>query len=184
MDRFPPLAADDLNEAQVRVASALTQGPRGGLRGPFVAMLRAPEFMDRAQRLGEYIRYDSTIPARLRELAIIVTAACWRQSYEWHVHAPLAQKAGAAPSTVAALARGENGPDMADDERVVADFCRAVHRDRAANDATFNAARTLLGEATLVELLGLCGYYAMLAMVLNVARSPLPEGAVDMFATP
>jgi len=176
-DRLPPLPPGALSEAQQRAAEALISGRRGALFGPFVPLLRSPELLNRAQRLGEFLRYDSAIEPRLRELAILVTARHFRQAYEWHVHAPEAAQAGLAPEAIAALACGERPRDFKADEAVVYDFCSEAHRTHRVSDATYAATLQLLGEQGLVDLCGVCGYYALLALVMNIARTPLPPGA-------
>ena len=126
-DRLPPLERDAMTPAQQRAADALVRGRRGALFGPFVPLLRSPELLDRAQRLGEYLRYDSALPARLRELAILVTARHFRQAYEWHVHAPAAIDAGLAPESLAEIAAGVRAQTLRADEAIVHDFCAELH---------------------------------------------------------
>jgi 4-carboxymuconolactone decarboxylase len=181
-DRFPPLTPEEMTPAQRRAADALVRGPRGALFGPFVPMLRSPEFMDRAQRLGEYLRYDSAIARRLRELAILVTARHFRQSYEWHVHAPAAIEAGLAERTLSAIAEGRRPEALEIDEAAVYDFCVELHGGHEVSDATHARARALLGEQGVIDLCGVCGYYGLLALVMNVARTPLPPGAAAPWA--
>jgi 4-carboxymuconolactone decarboxylase len=181
-ERLPKQNPADYDAEQRAAAAALIASPRGEVRGPFVPMMRSPELMDRAQKLGEFLRYRCSIPERLREWAIIVTARAWRQDYEWFVHAPLARKAGVAHAAIAALAQGvDPGDAAAQDERIVHDFCVALHRANFVNDATYGRALDLLGERGVIELTGICGYYALLAMMLNVARTPCPG---ERFAVP
>ena len=182
--RLPPLADAMLSAAQRRVVDAITQGPRGRLGGPFIALLRSPELCQRTQMLGEYLRYDSVVPQRLRELAILATARHWRQSYEWHTHAPIAERAGLPRSLIDALAEGRSPEPLAADEAAVLCFCDQLHQHHVVSDAAYEHARDVLGEAGVVELCGICGYYALLAMVLNVARTPLPAGAAALFSPP
>jgi 4-carboxymuconolactone decarboxylase len=179
--RLPAVAESELSEAQRQVRAAIAQGPRGRLSGPFGVLLRSPELCQRTQLLGEYLRFDSVIPQRLRELAILATAYHWRQSYEWQTHAPIARGLGIGEECIAALAGGRQPPAPAADEAVVLSFCRQLHAAHAVDDATYAAARGLLGEAGVVELCGICGYYALLAMVLNVARTPPPDGTATAF---
>ncbi len=176
-DRLPPIPEDELTSDQRRVVAALERGRRGALFGPFVPLLRSPELMDRAQRLGEYVRYDSAIAPRLRELAILVTARHFRQSYEWHVHAPAAAQAGVAERTVAAIAAGHRPQTLQADEAVVYDFCTELHVEHEVSDSTYARALAALGEQGVIDLCAVCGYYGLLALVMNVARTPLPPGA-------
>ncbi|MFT3905450.1 MAG: carboxymuconolactone decarboxylase family protein [Steroidobacteraceae bacterium] len=182
MERLGALPAESLDDAQRRVAATLAAGPRGALRGPFVPLLRSPELCDRTQHLGEFLRYQCSVPERLRELAIIQTARLWQQTYEWHVHAPLALRAGVASETIAALAAGHRPERLQDDEALIIDFCVELHGHHSVSDGTYARALALLGERGVVDLVGLCGYYALLAMVLNVAQSALPAGSQPAFA--
>ncbi len=166
----------ELTPEQRRAAETLARGPRGAVFGPFIPLLRSPELLDRAQRLGEYLRYESAIPQRLRELAILLTARHFRQPYEWHVHAPAALRAGLAQQTVEAIAAGRR-PPLAADEATVYDFCTELNGGHAVSDATYGAALELLAEGGVIDLCGLCGYYGLLALVMNAARTPLPDGA-------
>jgi 4-carboxymuconolactone decarboxylase len=175
-DRLPPIPPDELTPAQRRAAEALTSGPRGALFGPFVPMLRSPELLDRAQRLGEYLRYDCAVPPRLRELAILMTARHFSQPYEWHVHAPAAAQAGLDAAVIAAIAARRRPPSTQADEAVVYEFCRELHDRHAVSDDTYAAALRLLGAQGVMDLCGVCGYYGLLALVMNVARTPLPAG--------
>lgn len=176
-DRLPPLERDEMTPEQRRAADELVRGRRGALFGPFVPLLRSPELLGRAQRLGEYLRYDSALPARLRELAILVTARHFRQAYEWHVHAPAGIEAGLAPETLADIAANRRPQAPRADEAVVHDFCLELHTRHEVRDETYAAALALLGEHGLIDLCGVCGYYGLLALVMNTARTPLPEGA-------
>jgi 4-carboxymuconolactone decarboxylase len=176
-DRLPPIALEAMTPEQRRAAEELVRGRRGALFGPFVPLLRSPQLLERAQRLGEYLRYDSALPARLRELAILVTARHFRQAYEWHVHAPAGIDAGLASITVAEIAAGRRPQSLRDDEAVVHDFCTELNTRHEVRDETYAAALALLGEHGLVDLCGTCGYYGLLALVMNAARTPLPEGA-------
>jgi 4-carboxymuconolactone decarboxylase len=177
-DRMPPLAPEILTPAQQRAAAAIVSGRRGALFGPFIPLLRSPELLDRTQRLGEYLRYDCTIPQRLRELAILVTARHYDQTYEWYVHAPAAAGAGLAASVITAIAARSTPAQGQPDEQTVHAFCSELLAGHSVSDATYARALALLGEAGVVDLCGLCGYYGLLALVLNVARTPLPEGVV------
>jgi 4-carboxymuconolactone decarboxylase len=174
-DRLPPIPEDRQTPAQRRAAAELAAGLRGGLRGPFIPMLRSPELLDRTQHLGEYLRYRGVVPHKLRELAILVTARHWGASYEWYAHAPIARKAGLAPTLIEALAVDREPTGLEADEETVLRFCRELHQSHAVNDSVYARALALFGEDGVVELTALCGYYALLAMVLNVARTPTPQ---------
>ncbi|WP_293970043.1 carboxymuconolactone decarboxylase family protein [Sphingomonas sp.] len=171
-DRFPPTDPADWDDAMRAAAAALIATPRGEVRGPFVPLLRSPDLLDRTQKLGEFLRYRCGVEERLREFAICVIARLWSQPYEWRAHAPLAARAGVAQATLAALRDGRAAPDMPADERLILDFCTALDADRRIDDDLHTRTVAILGESGTIELVGLCGYYALLAMVMNVARTP------------
>jgi 4-carboxymuconolactone decarboxylase len=181
-ERLPPIPESQQSPAQRRVATALIAGPRGRLGGPFIALLRSPELCERTQRLGEYLRYASIVPPRLRELAILATARHWRQNYEWQVHAPIAERAGISRKLIDALAAGRDPEALAPDEDTVLRFCIQLQLGHEVGDALYGQTRDLLGEDGVVELCAICGYYTLLAMVLNVARTAVPAGAEAPFA--
>lgn len=176
MPRFPALPPERMTDAQRRVHESIAGGPRGGVRGPFNALLRSPELADRVQRVGEYLRFNSSLPARLNELAILVNARFWGSKYEWWAHRPLALKAGLAGSVADDLARNRRPATMQPDEAVVYDFCTALHTEHAVDDALFARAVAAFGEAGVIDLIGVSGYYTLVSMVLNVAGVPLPAG--------
>jgi 4-carboxymuconolactone decarboxylase len=173
-DRLPPIPPAEWTEAQRRYAQEIIDGPRGALVAPFVPLMRSPELMAHAQRMGEYLRYRSALGQRLSELAILVTSRHWSQPVEWTIHAPIALKVGIDASVVEAVAKGERPATMSDDEVAVHDFCIELHRDKAVSDATWQNAVARFGEAGVVDLIGLNGYYALLSMVMNAARTPPP----------
>lgn len=183
-DRLPPIPTEQWSSAQRDAAAELIEGPRGGLRGPFVPLLRSPELLTRTQRLGEYIRYQSVIPQRLRELAILATARFWQQGYEWATHAPIAARCGIPQAWIDAIGADQEPVDADSEALTVLQFCGALHRTHRVDDALYQRALAQLGEAGVVELSALCGYYALLAMLLNVARTPTPAGAATPFGPP
>ncbi len=174
-ERLGPIAPEDWTPAQRAAAQAIIDGPRGALYGPFVPLLRSPELMEYAQRMGEYLRYRSAIGVRLSELAILVTARQWNQEVEWAIHAPIAAQVGIPASVIEAIAQGCRPEDMLVDEAVVHDFCVELHVGKAVSDRMYAEALALFGEQGVVDLVGLNGYYAFLAMVMNVARTAVPD---------
>ncbi len=170
-DRLPPVAPERWTAAQREQADAMIAGPRGAILAPFAPLLRSPELAGHVQRLGAYLRYKSAVGVRLTELAILVTASEWQQPVEWAIHAPIAEREGIAPATIAALARRERPAAMTDDEAAVYDVCIELHRHHCIGDATWARAVALFGEAGVVDLIGVNGYYALLAMVMNGART-------------
>jgi len=159
---------------QRAAAQAIVDGPRGAVYGPFVPLLRSPELMEYAQRMGEYLRYRSAIGVRLSELAILVTARQWNQQVEWAIHAPIAAQVGIPASVIHAIAERRRPGDMLVDETVVYDFCTELHERKAVSDRVYADALALFGEQGVVDLMGLNGYYTFLAMVMNTARTAVP----------
>jgi 4-carboxymuconolactone decarboxylase len=183
-DRLPPLDPAAWTDAQRAAAEEIIAGPRGALISPFVPMLRSPELTTHAQRMGEYLRYRSALGLRLSELAILVTSAHWSQQVEWTIHVPIALKQGVALATVQAIARRETPTGLPEDERVVHAFCSQLLRAQRVDDATWAEAVALLGEQGVVDLTGVCGYYAFLAMMMNAARTPAPPEIATVVELP
>ncbi|HEX7967611.1 MAG TPA: carboxymuconolactone decarboxylase family protein, partial [Stellaceae bacterium] len=175
-DRFKPLTMDEMTLEQKAMADAILSGPRGTLNGPFNVMLRSPDLGDRLQKVGEYVRFKTSIPPRLNELAILVTARAWTAQYEWYAHYQYAMKAGVPPAVAEDIAAGKRPTKMQSDEEVVYNFTRELIDTKQVSDATFNAAKEKFGERGVVDLVGLIGYYHIVSMLLNVDRYPLPEG--------
>ncbi|MBK1662232.1 carboxymuconolactone decarboxylase family protein [Paracraurococcus ruber] len=161
---------------QRRVAEAIMSGPRGRLSGPFNAWLRSPEVGDRLQRVGEELRFRSSIPAALNEFAILITAREWSSQYEWYAHHPLALKAGLPDGVATDLAQGRRPEGMSEDQRIVYEFCTELHRNRVVSDASFAAAKARFGERGVVDLIAVSGYYVAVSMTLNTAQVGLPAG--------
>ncbi|MDB5414643.1 MAG: 4-carboxymuconolactone decarboxylase [Rubritepida sp.] len=181
MSRFTELTDATMTPRQREVAASIGAGARSGLRGPFPAWLHSPEMADALQRAGRFMRWDSSFPARLSELAILITAKRYRARYEWFAHYPLAMQGGLKPEIAEAVRLGELPAGMADDEAAVYRFCTELHADGDVSDIAFAGAKALFGETGVVELLGICGYYAAVGLTLNVARVPLPDGTPDPF---
>ena len=186
-ERFPILQPEQMTAEQKKVLDAILSGPRAAnygpegvarvLRGgPFNAWLRSPELGDRLQKVGEYIRFNSSLPLRLNEFAILITAREWTSQYEWYAHHPLAMKAGLDPRIAEELALGKRPSGMKDDEAAVYEFCTQLHRNKKVDDAAFNRALALFGEKGVVDLIGVSGYYTAVSMTLNVAEVPVPAG--------
>jgi 4-carboxymuconolactone decarboxylase len=182
-ERFPTLTPEQMTPEQKRLADAIQSGPRAavpgrpqGLGGPFNVWLRSPELGDRLQRVGEQLRFRSSIPAALNEFAILITAREWSSQYEWHAHHRLALQAGLPASVAADLAQGRRPEGMTEEQRIVYEFCTELHRNRFVSDATFAAAKQRFGEQGVVDLIGVSGYYVAVAMTLNTAQVGLPPG--------
>ena len=175
--RFPDLKREQMTDAQKRVYDTIVSGPRGSVYGPFGPLLRSPELADRVQKLGEYLRFNTSLPARLNEFAIIINARFWESKYEWYVHMPLSVKGGLAQSIADDLAQNRRPANMKPDEELVYDFCTTLHRQHFVDDGLFKRGVSMLGEAGMMDLIGVSGYYTLVSMVLNVAEVPLPPGA-------
>ena len=191
--RLGPLAPQDLDPEQTRVLDAMLAGPRGKsgflsrerpVAGPFAPWLLSPGFAHRAQELGAYVRYGTSLDPRLKELAIIVVGAAWKAGYEFAAHGPMAIRAGVSREVVAALARAETPSFDRNDERIVYEFARDLVENRRVADERYAAAAELLGEAGTVELVGTLGYYTLVCMTLNAFEVPLGEGMEPPFAAP
>jgi len=162
---------------QKKLVDSILAGPRTSLDGPFNSLLRSPEMGDLAQKFGAQVRFHSSIPPRLNEFAILITARQWSAQYEWLAHRKLAIAAGLSPAIADAVAAGKRPASMQPDEEVVYNFCTDVLTTKHATDTTFQAAKEKFGERGVVDLLGVMGYYQFVSMLLNVDGYPLPEGA-------
>lgn len=174
-DRFMPLTYDEMTPAQRTFIENLLAGPRGGVEGPFNAMLRSPEMGDLGQRFGAY-RFTTAVPRRLWELAILVTARHWTSQFEWYAHNRAAQQAGLSPAICDAIAEGRRPTGMKPDEEAVYSFASELLEKKQVSDGTFQAIKDQLGERGLVDLVGIMGWYGTVSMFLNVDRYPLPDG--------
>jgi 4-carboxymuconolactone decarboxylase len=175
-DRMPPIPADKMSDAQKKAAASIVAGPRGRLIGPFIPLMRSPELMDRLQKVGEYIRFDNSLGHKLTEFTILITSRRWTQETEWNSHSDLALKAGLSPEIIAAVREGRRPSAMAADEEAIYDFCVELDQNRSVSDATYANVLKKFGEQGVIDLTGTIGYYTTLAMVLNVARTPLQPG--------
>lgn len=190
--RFDRIHVDQMTDDQKIYFNSLMAGPISGtgskgvvqgatsLGAPFNVFLRSPVLAERMRKVGEYLRFGSTIPKRLNEFAILITARTWTAQYEWYAHLRLALKEGLAPSIGEELALGKRPSNMQPDEEAVYNFCNELHTKHSVSDAHYKAVLDLFGEQGVVDLMVVSGYYVMVAMALNVNRSPLPEGAIPI----
>jgi 4-carboxymuconolactone decarboxylase len=181
-DRMPPIPESQQTEAQKKAVAEFTAARKTGISGPFVPMLRSPEVMNRARAMGDYLRFNSVLPPRLSELAILITARYWTQNYEWDAHNQLALQGGLSADIVKAIADGRRPEKMAADEEVLYTFCDELHRNQSISDATYARAVSTFGEQGVIDIVGISGYYTLLAMVLNTARTPVPAGHTPALA--
>ena len=176
-DRFKPLTYDEMTPAQKTMVEHLFAGPRAGADGPFNVLLRSPEMGDIAQQFGAAMRFNPSMPRKLNELAIIVTARHWTSQYEWYAHHRAALAAGVSPAIADAIAQGKRPTGMQADEDAVYTFCSELLNTKQVSDATFAAAKNAVGEKGVVDLIGVMGWYQVVSMLLNTDRYPLPDGA-------
>jgi 4-carboxymuconolactone decarboxylase len=176
-ERMPPLALDQLDPVQRAAAEELIAGPRGAVFGPFIPLLRSPELMQRLQKVGEYLRFDSALDARITEFVILIVSRHWTQQFEWRMHYPLAQKAGVAADVLEAVADGRHPAGMAPDEEAAYRFCTELLRNHGVSDATYRQALAVFGERGLVDMTALAGYFSTVSMVMNAVHTPPLAGS-------
>jgi 4-carboxymuconolactone decarboxylase len=170
-ERLPPIAAENMSQEQRRAAEEFKAGRGYDLIGPFAVMVRSPEVMLRAKGLGDYLRFRNVLPKGVSEMVILITAREWTQEFEWSHHYTYALEAGLSPTVIGAIADGRRPPTMARDEAAAYDFAMELQRRKSVSDTTYQAAHKAFGEAGVVDLIGLIGYYSLLAMMMNVART-------------
>jgi 4-carboxymuconolactone decarboxylase len=174
-ERFPPIPTDQLTPEQKAVVDAITSGPRKSIAGPFNVWLRSPALADPLQKVGAYVRFQSSLPVKLNEFAILITGRQWTADFEWAYHYPLAVAAGLKKSVLADLSDGKTPVGMDADETLVYDFSTELHRDKTVSDATYNATLARFGERGVTDLIAVNGYYDIVCMTLNVAQVGRPE---------
>jgi 4-carboxymuconolactone decarboxylase len=177
-DRMPPLAESQMDEAQRKATAALIAGPRKAVFGPFIPLMRSPDLLDRLQRVGEYLRFGSSIPPKLNEFAMLLVARHVSNQFEWAVHHPSAIKAGIARATLDLIEQGRYPVGMPEDEELVYDFCTELLSKHHVCDATYARALKAFGERGIMDLVGTVGYFVAICMVMNVAGTPAPASDV------
>ena len=176
MSRLPIPTLETMTPEQRRVYDDIRTGPRGSVRGPFPVLLISPKVADPLQRLGAYLRFDTPLPARARELATLIAARHWTCQIEWYSHAPLALKSGVPEPLVAAI-KGRKQPALDDPaDKAVYDVSTELLNKGTVSEPTHKAAVQALGAESVVELVVLVGYYTTLAMTINAHAVPMPEG--------
>jgi 4-carboxymuconolactone decarboxylase len=176
-ERMPAIPRDQMDDAQRAAADELIAGPRKGVKGPFIPLLRSPQLMARLQKVGEYLRFESALSRRVNEFVTLVVSRAWTQQFEWAAHVPLAIGAGTAAQTIEALREGRRPTGMSRDEELAYDFTIELQRSCGVSDATYRACVEAFGERGLIDLVGLIGYFTTVSMVLNVAHTPAEAGA-------
>jgi 4-carboxymuconolactone decarboxylase len=177
-DRLPLPAEDALTPAQRAAVAEISAGPRGGVIGPFAPLLRNPELMTRVQKVGEQLRWDGGLERRLFEMAILFVSRWWDQGFEWSHHHPLALAEGLDPAIADAIGEDRRPEGMDPAATAVWELLDELHRTHGVSDEVYERALAELGDAGVVELTVTAGYYTTLAMIMNVARTPVPGGPV------
>jgi 4-carboxymuconolactone decarboxylase len=173
-DRMPPLARGSLNEKQRKVAEELINGPRGGVKGPFIPLLRSPELVDRLGKVGEYLRFGSSLQPKISEFVMLVVSREWTNQFEWAVHAPLALKNGLKQDVIDALAEGRRPKGMAEDEEIAYEICEELSRTKSVCETTYRRAVERFGEVGVIDIATVYGYFVTVCAIMNLAHTPPP----------
>src|SRR3954462_8074154 len=179
--RFAQLTMDQLNEAQKSLGEQVMKVSSVGLAGPYNPMMRSPVLGERLFDLFHYLRWETSVPAKLNEFAIIIIGRQWRSQVEWYAHAPLAQKAGLSPQIIAELKANKRPSGMAEDEAAVYDFITELTTTKKVSDETFARARKVFNDQQIVDLTAVAGNYVMVAMMLAMAEETVPPGKEPPF---
>lgn len=174
MTRLTKLSVEEMPEEQRRMYEELIANQRGSVRGPFGVWLRSPELVDHMRNFFEFLQQRTSLPPRLRELAILLTVRFWEARYAWNAHEPQALHAGLGPEVISAIGRGERPAFLQPDEAVVFDLCTELQDQHEVSNATYRAAVELLGESGAVESIALIGFYTTVSMTVKAFRIPVP----------
>ena len=176
-ERLPMPSADSMTDAQRAAAQALIDGPRKAVFGPFIPLLQSPVLMERIGSLGEYLRFDSPLDPRVRELVTCAVARHVGNQFEWVVHAAAAVKAGVSADAIEALRLGRRAAPLAEDEQLALDFALELLQTNGVSEPTYAATQSRFGKSALVDLSAIVGYFAMVCWVMNVAHTPATPAA-------
>jgi 4-carboxymuconolactone decarboxylase len=175
MARLKTIENRDMTERQRQIHDEIASGPRGQVRGPLAIWLYRPELADRAQRLGQYCRYNTSLEPRLSELAILTTACIWNAAFEWQTHVPHALAGGVDSSIIDSLSADQTPYFANEDEEIVYRVTREINITRQLSDDTYNQVVKILGIEATVDLIGLLGYYALISMTIKAFNIPSIE---------
>ena len=175
LDRMPDIPEAQMSPDQKRVMDEIAAGPRGRIGGPFIPLMRSPELMNRLQKVGEYLRFQNTVGLRNSEFAVLIVARHWSQPIEWAIHRPIAEKEGVLPATCDAIAEGRRPDNMTDDETLIYNVLEELRNNRSLSDTTYAQLLKRFGEQGVIDLVAHYGYYSLLAMTMNVARTEVPQ---------
>jgi len=171
---MPPIPKTQWTAAQQKAAVEFAAMRGQDVFGPFAVMLRSPEVMLRTAAMGDYMRYRTSLPRALNELIILITARHWSQQFEWYVHQPMALEAGLPQHVVSAVSKGRRPENMSSDESIVYDFTTELQRLQNVSDPTYARAAERFGEHGVIDMIGVAGYYSLLSMMMNTARTAVP----------
>jgi len=180
LDRMPPIPDAQMSAEQKRIMDEIAAGPRGRIGGPFIPLMRSPELMDRLQKVGEYLRFQNTVGFRNSEFAVLIVARHFSQPVEWAIHRPIAEREGVLPATCDAIAEGRRPDGMTDDETLIYNVLEELHTNRSLSDVTYLQLFKRFGEQGVIDLVAHYGYYSLLAMTMNVARTAVPANAISV----
>lgn len=178
-DRLPEIPPDQLTEAQKEASKTFLEDRKVPVFGPFVPLLRSPQLMLQAMSMGDYLRYHNSLPQKINEFVILITARVWTQQLEWQIHYPIALKAGLPQSIADAVAKGDRPQGMDEAEEIVWDFSTQLHQDKKVDAKTWSRAVAEFGEQGVIDMAGTNGYYDFLAMTMNAAQTA-PDPAKPM----
>lgn len=178
--RYRQLTFEDMNDRQREVAKELSNSPRGEVRGPFQYLLLRPALAEATRQLADCIRYDNILPAKLRELAIIIAARHWSSHYEWQAHRAIAEREGLAKDICDAIAEGRRPSNMCADEQLVYEACRELLANHGVSDGTYAAIVERFGADGAVDALATVSFYSYVALMINAGKVPVPDGAQQL----
>jgi len=180
LDRMPVIPEAQMSPDQKRVMDEIAAGPRGRIGGPFIPLMRSPELMNRLQKVGEYLRFQNTVGLRNSEFAVLIVARHWSQPIEWAIHRPIAEKEGVLPATCDAIAEGRRPDNMTEDETLIYNVLEELRNNRSLSDTTYGQLHKRFGEQGVIDLVAHYGYYSLLAMTMNVARTAVPQNTAPV----
>lgn len=180
--RYAPIPAEAMNDEQKAVAELLVNGPRGGIRGPFNALLRNPTLANRVRQLGDSIRFENSLAPADREFIILMTARFWTARYEWYAHGKIALELGVPQATIDAIANRQKPDGMTGNQPLLWQFCHEMLEDKDVSDATYAQAVGRFGEKTVLDIMATSGYFGFVSVILNTIRAPVPADARPLSA--
>lgn len=178
--RFPAIPPEKMTAEQAAIYERIATGPRAGVRGPYNALLRAPELCELSEQLGAYVRYRNSLPDSLKEMAILVTARHWTAQYEWYAHRKIGEQEGLSKVLCDAIAAGQRPTMMDADQSIMFDFVWQILKSHAVDDAAFARMKDRFAERGVLDLIYLVGHYSTVAFILNIDRHPLPPDATPL----